>query len=835
MNVVSVCPLRVGSLDWQTSRGVTVMTVVAKATYRLKPVTSALADEQEDPNEYETHWSYDRERSVRAPSDLAPYKPRPEVTLVGHAFAPRGEPVARLVARLIVGSVDKSIAVHADRSFSQEGALRHGPRFTSMVLRWEKAAGGPETRNPVGVTRAPDTLGVVTLPNLEPPEINVTRPDDFIEPVGFGPIGADWPARRSRLGRNAGSWSASSLRGAPLPEGIDPLYFLSAPPDQILDELRANERLILENLNPEHARLVTSLPGWEPRAFVERPGAPVTDLPMACDTLWIDTDRSICTLTWRGQITQDHATQDGRVVVAMETVGRPLAWSAVEELAAQNNQEPKSESTQQWPRTGRKRTETHDLRAAAAVAPRWPSWLPSADGATPPIPGDVRLADFRGGPTGTVDGHVPKDVIEAAVARAEATRARSPLPSTPSPPAPHGPPPAPEASPPAWLRAPSQSSPPPALVRAATIPAHELASRPATPWAAAPMGAPLPTAAPVVPPPRAAIPSTLGTTTTARAADPPPARAPAAVELQRATERGVTAASNAAAAGSVAGAIAGPPADRPRGEAPAAPAREPAREHVDLLWFDPTAVPRILADKVLGEGRPERQGPRWVKEASSGREPAEARDRRDILAALSHGRPCDEPAGLDRVANVAYQDDGTFTAPLVLVAGELSVVFDEVESLRALLVVTAPFRGADKKLREVVDGATEALKAEGRLPGDIAAGLSRRVEEAFTQGQRSVAPGYLDTSVERILLDDRRYARKTLFGEPRLRALLAFPGGGPPVPTYLPEALATRLPLFRRFKARAIVELRPQEDQYETHADALLVLALGRVVRRGGG
>ena len=29
-----------------------------------------------------------------------------------------------------------------------------------------------------------------------------------------------------------------------------------------------------------------------------------------------------------------------------------------------------------------------------------------------------------------------------------------------------------------------------------------------------------------------------------------------------------------------------------------------------------------------------------------------------------------------------------------------------------------------------------------------------------------VAPRYLETSVERMLLEDRRYPRKTLFGEP---------------------------------------------------------------------
>src|SRR5580704_14447536 len=133
MHVVSVCPLRAAALEWRTSRGVSVLTVIAKATYRLAPVTSPLAETQEEPSEYEVHYDYAPEKSVHVPSDLAPYKPRPEVLLVGQAFAPRGEPVARLVARLKVGSVDKSVAVCADRSFSLDGSLRHGPRFTRMA------------------------------------------------------------------------------------------------------------------------------------------------------------------------------------------------------------------------------------------------------------------------------------------------------------------------------------------------------------------------------------------------------------------------------------------------------------------------------------------------------------------------------------------------------------------------------------------------------------------------------------------------------------------------------------------------------------------------------
>src|SRR5262249_22737348 len=162
---------------WQARHGVWFLTAIAKATYHLLPVASVLAEEQEYPNEDENHWNDDAGRSLYSPSDLVPFKPSAEVTLVGHAFAPRGEHVARLVVPRLVGDVDKSIVAVADRTFSAEGILREGPRFTRMPLRYERAAGGPDTVNPVGVRpNAKGALGNVQLPSLERPGLDVSGP-----------------------------------------------------------------------------------------------------------------------------------------------------------------------------------------------------------------------------------------------------------------------------------------------------------------------------------------------------------------------------------------------------------------------------------------------------------------------------------------------------------------------------------------------------------------------------------------------------------------------------------------------------------------------------------
>jgi hypothetical protein len=248
-----------------------------------------------------------------------------------------------------------------------------------------------------------------------------------------------------------------------------------------------------------------------------------------------------------------------------------------------------------------------------------------------------------------------------------------------------------------------------------------------------------------------------------------------------------------------------------------------ASEHIELVWFDPNAVPRIRA-LITEAGTVS-----WQKgDPGVGGDPREIKDRRDVLRTLARVRAVDE-AGLDHAVALAFHDDGCFEPPVVLVGGEVCVAFDECETLRASVTVTTPFIGADKRLREVVTAGADALKTD--LPGDIAEGFTARIEETFAQGPRLVAPGYLQECIERLLLEGRRYQKKTILGERRIRVLLTPAGGQTPIPTYLPEAASATLPGFRRFRARAVVEVRPQADQYETHRDALLVLALGRSLR----
>ncbi|WP_437336520.1 DUF2169 family type VI secretion system accessory protein [Sorangium sp. So ce394] len=330
MRVSSTCPLRVASLVWRPRPEAFALTVVCKATFALEPGRSRLAPAQEAPWEADVPWGDDPRASLWAASDLAPFKRRVDVLVVGHAHAPHGEPAASLVARLAIGAIDKRIEVHGQRAWTAGGQLTAAAPFDRASLRWERAARGRDGWNPVGIpaNAAPDARGLRPAPSLLPPGAELRGPAEPLPPAGFGPIAPSWPERAARLRRHAATFGHDAWAERPLPEDIDPGYFNAAPPDQQLDQLPAGERLVLAHLHPQHPELATVLEGVIPRASLLRGDAAPQEMRLRCDTLWIDADRGICTLTWRGAVPLRHAAEDVTVVVTAE---RPEAEAELAE------------------------------------------------------------------------------------------------------------------------------------------------------------------------------------------------------------------------------------------------------------------------------------------------------------------------------------------------------------------------------------------------------------------------------------------------------------------------------------------------------------------------
>ncbi|EYF05450.1 DUF2169 family type VI secretion system accessory protein [Chondromyces apiculatus] len=912
MDVISLSSPRTAGLVWQPKPGSFMLSVLYKVTFTLSPSRSELAPTQDPVVEADNHWNDDEWRSLHSASDLIPTKPRAEVVLVGQAFAPKGQPVRSLIAGFTVGTTEKSIEVMCDRHFTQDGALHEGQRFTRMPLVYERASGGPGTWNLAGIRHGVrDAYGRMGVPNLQPPGVVVHAPEDFVEPVGFGPMAPTWPVRREKLGLNAASFTTSSLAYAPLPEGFNYAFFNVAPPDQWVDALRDNERIVLENLHPDHPRLVTSLPGIRPRAFVDGRQGATQALEMRPDTLLIDTDRGVCSLLFRGILPLSHASESGRVLIAMEQGLQTLTYADVERMARKGGGDVEVTALNVSPRTDpppmptMKRAQTlvapMDHARSSSLpfaqpgappaaddgrAPKNPGGLPFMQPGASPAGDEARVPQVSGGlpfmqsgvfPAGD-EGRAPKSggglpfMQSGALPAVEEVRGPqgagglpfgaspggAPAPSSvPSPPSPSVPPASPAApAPPAAMPSPAPVAPPapvhnpaassfsgmgsfapPAAVSPPPLYAGDAAARmgavaaPASvaavgamsPWAS---GAPRGDAfsAPVAPAPVGSPPSA--------------PRGPVGAGLP-----GSAAAASDAAADASSRPILSP---MPVGSSPASlPAvekspRVAAGEVLDLIWYDDAYVPRVRAwwEELVTALDFEPSDPRRDLGVE---DPEKARSRHNVFGIMSDA-PVIDTAGVAQAIVEAVGERGRFNPPLALVGGELRFPFDEVETLRAHIVTITPMVGSDKRLKDNVDSVSGLLKTD-YFQGStgVAEKVTRELREQFREVNRALPASYLDTHVERLLLEQRHYSIRKVFGGEFIRALLVAPstgGGGSgaegAIPVYLPKHLDQTLPMLVVMKARLIVSAHLQQDPYEASPYALRAVALGRSLQLEG-
>ncbi|MDI1437326.1 DUF2169 domain-containing protein, partial [Polyangium sorediatum] len=315
MHVSATPPLAVAKLVWQPRRDAFVMTVVCKATYALRNGPCELVGSPDAPQAMDVYWQDGSPRSVRLPNDFAPFKRHVDVMVVGHVWAPQGQAVPSLVARVAVGSLNKAIVAYGDRYWLPDGRLSDAVPFTRMPLRWMRAAGGPRSWNPVGIPPSMAANAPGPPPNFEPAGFVLRSPVQEVPPVGFGPIASRWPTRMEHLRAHRSTWPHEGWHEHPLPAGVDASYWNAAPKDQQITELPAQAQILLEHLHPEQPRMIALVEDVRPRAMVTRSGSSPQEVWLRADTLFIDTDRAVCSVTWRAAVPLRHAQEEGVVVV----------------------------------------------------------------------------------------------------------------------------------------------------------------------------------------------------------------------------------------------------------------------------------------------------------------------------------------------------------------------------------------------------------------------------------------------------------------------------------------------------------------------------------------
>ena len=117
--------------------------------------------------------------------------------------------------------------------------------------------------------------------------------------MGFGVIGRGWLPRYLLAGTYDQDWLDNTFPF--LPADFDPAYFQCSPVDQQMPYPKGGESVGLVNLTPE-GNTVFQLPSKEIMVTYFLKNGKETNVAANLDTLVIEPDRGIFTLTWRASL-----------------------------------------------------------------------------------------------------------------------------------------------------------------------------------------------------------------------------------------------------------------------------------------------------------------------------------------------------------------------------------------------------------------------------------------------------------------------------------------------------------------------------------------------------
>ncbi|MFP6686837.1 MAG: DUF2169 domain-containing protein [Polyangiaceae bacterium] len=548
--------------------------------------------------------------------------------------------------------------------------------------------------------------------------------------------------------------------------------FHAAPPEQRVDHLPADAELILDGLHPEHASLRTRLPNVSPQMFVERPGVPREELDVSVEALWIDTERHVITLTYRGTVVLSEADEPGKCWVAMAGEHRRMSdlhleryigslrgqRSTMAEDPSESDYEPTVKATKKPSgRPSKEHTQTRLLEDAdfevldeATVADDGdPPWRQDRTG-------DVLPSPPSEAPVWLAPGYVPEPT--QSVATAVGLGGAEHLGFGP---------------------------------RADTLPSGELAN--VSPWAS----------------PKSTMPSG------GRRSSPPASSSPSPPPVSSLRRSDGTALSDPE------------PSEKPRLSSSTMSQR--GRSVVELLWFDEAGTAKLRARWPQRSSELEFT-PLDPQHDLVDEDPERARAHHTHFGLMMSGAAVDL-SELATLMRDAVDERGRFSPPIALVEGRLQLPFDPNKALRALVDSVRPLIGSDEKMVALLKQAGVLLDSPWAGGSEEAvSNMAGRVRKAYGKSRSAVSLAQLDISLERLLLSSRAYQRRKLLGGEWIRGELECAELDETLPAYLPAELSETLPMLRSFRSRLIIEVHARQDQYEPHEIALKTLSLGRVL-----
>ncbi len=323
--------------------------MIVKATFALVPGEAIVAPEQ-DPLSRGAPLGRQRDGQPPLPRGLRALQAARRRRAGGpRVLPPRGEPVTSLSRALAVGEMVKAVRVTGDRvwTLGRDDVARARPaRAPSCACRSATSAPRSAPTTPSASTSTGRRCRALpALPNLERADAGSRGATPC-----FGPVAPTWRARRRLLDDEADVLGLRH-RARPAPSGgHGPApHRPRAPPLRLRLLQRGPRRPAARPAPPRHAphARLTCTPGtrcWRrasprcaPRSSACRPPdtprARVEEIALRCDTLWIDTDRAVAVVTWRGLADVGRSAEGvGRVIVAADPQGKKLRWDRVEKL-----------------------------------------------------------------------------------------------------------------------------------------------------------------------------------------------------------------------------------------------------------------------------------------------------------------------------------------------------------------------------------------------------------------------------------------------------------------------------------------------------------------------
>jgi Uncharacterized protein conserved in bacteria (DUF2169) len=115
------------------------------------------------------------------------------------------------------------------------------------------------------------------------------------------------------------------------PPGFDFSVYCSAPASQQAHTSVAGERLLLRGLSEQAEERLLRVPAVVPAAWLDTPSEVGVPVDMECDTLWIDTDREVLVMVFRGIvfIPSLDDPQIDRITIALSPMNDLPTWEEV--------------------------------------------------------------------------------------------------------------------------------------------------------------------------------------------------------------------------------------------------------------------------------------------------------------------------------------------------------------------------------------------------------------------------------------------------------------------------------------------------------------------------